>query len=49
MKALDGLTARCGRDVICYGSTDRSRAWKMKRENLSARHDLLDEILLTVS
>ncbi|WP_439359954.1 DUF4113 domain-containing protein [Bradyrhizobium sp. DASA03007] len=45
-KALDETTARYERDIICYGSPNRSRAWKMRRENLSSRYTTcLDEIL----
>jgi hypothetical protein len=31
-------TAYYGRDIIAYGSTDRSRASKMRRENLSPHY-----------
>lgn len=48
MKALDGLTARYGRDIISYGSTDRSRAWKMKRGNLSPRFTTCWDELLAI-
>ncbi|MGH6714374.1 MAG: Y-family DNA polymerase [Bradyrhizobium sp.] len=46
MYALDQLTARYGRDILSYGSTDRSRAWKMRRENLSQRYTTCWEEIL---
>ncbi|RDV04502.1 DUF4113 domain-containing protein [Undibacter mobilis] len=48
MKAIDGLTARFGREIVSFGSTDRSRAWKMRRENLSPLYTTSWEELLRV-
>lgn len=46
MKALDELTARYGRGILCYGSTDRSRAWKnAPRPAIATLHNVLGRVV----
>jgi hypothetical protein len=40
MKALDDLTARYGRDILCYGSTDRLRLENAPRSTIAPFYHL---------